>query len=160
MHTDHTLAYAGPTVILDQTFNNQTRQTTPDPPTACALVWPRANTYCVFDGRLGHGVLDSCSSSKRITFLVNWWTHRPQVRASTVRLIHTGALGVLHSLTCRACCCLHAEGPCFGGKGGRMVGRGRALAADKTMLPLGPALTPMLSLFPALFSHEHSRWQR
>jgi hypothetical protein len=49
------------------------------------LVWPLKGTYCLFDGRLGHGVLDSCSSSTRATLLVNWWTQCPLVRACVWR---------------------------------------------------------------------------
>ena len=32
-----------------------------------------------FDGRLGHGVLDSAAAGRRMTLLVNWWTAKPQV---------------------------------------------------------------------------------
>ena len=31
------------------------RSQAPDPFRECALVWPAANTFCVFDGRLAHG---------------------------------------------------------------------------------------------------------
>lgn len=51
----------------------------PEDPTCCYLVYPLAGSYCIFDGRLGHGVLDSFSGSRRATLLVNWWTHQPQV---------------------------------------------------------------------------------
>jgi len=50
----------------------------PEDPTSSYLVYPLAGAYCVFDGRLGHGVLDSFAKSKRATLLVNWWTHQPQ----------------------------------------------------------------------------------
>lgn len=30
----------------------------------------RSRSYCVFDGKLAHGVLDSGCASKRVTFLV------------------------------------------------------------------------------------------
>lgn len=73
------LTPAGPTVVIDQEYDNATKKVYPDNPTACVLVWPRAAHYCVFDGALGHGVLDTCSQVQRVTFLVNWWRTRPQV---------------------------------------------------------------------------------
>ncbi len=42
------------------------------------LVWPSAGAYCLFDGGLAHGVLDSAAGGWRATLLVNWWTHRPR----------------------------------------------------------------------------------
>jgi hypothetical protein len=74
------LFFAAPTVILDQVFDQQQGCPVPDAPSSSMLVWPLKGNYCLFDGQLGHGVLDSCSSSIRATLLVNWWTGCPQVR--------------------------------------------------------------------------------
>ena len=41
---------------------------------------PRRNNFLLFDGRLGHGVLDTLSGDLRMTLLVNWWHHKPLVR--------------------------------------------------------------------------------
>jgi hypothetical protein len=74
------LVFIAPTVILDQLFDQQQGCPVPSAPSKSMLVWPFKGTYCLFDGQLGHGVLDSCSSSIRATLLVNWWTGCPQVR--------------------------------------------------------------------------------
>ena len=42
-------------------------------------MWPLQNSLCIFDGRLGHGVLDSAAAGPRVTMLINWWTYQPQV---------------------------------------------------------------------------------
>lgn len=72
-------APAGPTVILDQLFDIE-HGPVPDNPTGCVLAWPAANRYCIFDGRLGHGVLDSPCQDLRATLLINFWRTKPQAR--------------------------------------------------------------------------------
>ena len=70
---------AGPTVVLDQRFDAEQGRPTPESPAASTLVFPLAGSYCLFDGALGHGVLDSGSSERRCTLLVNWWARKPEV---------------------------------------------------------------------------------
>jgi hypothetical protein len=70
---------AAPTVILQQVNDTELCTSVPESAAASVLVWPQRGSYCLFDGRLAHGVLDSCSSSLRATLLVNWWAQRPQV---------------------------------------------------------------------------------
>lgn len=76
--------YAGPTVIVDQQYDNESQQAVPETPQRCTLVYPCRNTLAVFNGCLGHGVLEGghSSSEQRITLLINWWAHKPQVCAS------------------------------------------------------------------------------
>jgi hypothetical protein len=66
-------------MILDQRFDSETCETVPQDPTDCVLVFPEAKNFLVFEGNLGHGVLESVSSDERMTLLVNWWTSQPQV---------------------------------------------------------------------------------
>ena len=73
---------AGPTVVIDQRFDNESGASHPSDPGRSVLVWPRANTFAVFDGGLAHGVLDSASQEARVTLLVNWWTRQPQVMST------------------------------------------------------------------------------
>lgn len=68
-----------PTVINDQYFDQTQKKTVPEDPTCSTFVFPFRNSYCVFDGRLGHGVIDSRNTDRRITMLVNWWKERPQL---------------------------------------------------------------------------------
>jgi hypothetical protein len=70
---------AGPTVILQQQYDPSSCRPVPEEPPSSVLVWPLAGNYCLFNGRLGHGVLGSCSGSRRATLLVNWWSQQPQV---------------------------------------------------------------------------------
>jgi hypothetical protein len=51
----------------------------PDTPQRSLLIYPRRGQLAVFDGRLGHGVLGSSSREQRVTLLINWWPHKPQV---------------------------------------------------------------------------------
>jgi hypothetical protein len=67
-------------VVLDQVYDAEAGCPVPEDPCRCALVYPQAGLYALFDGRLGHGVLDSTSGSQRVTLLVNWWKEAPQVR--------------------------------------------------------------------------------
>ena len=84
------LAPAGPTVILDQLFDIK-QGPVPDNPTGCVLAWPAANRYCIFDGRLGHGVLDSPCQDLRATLLINFWRTKPQARPELLFCIDLAA---------------------------------------------------------------------
>ena len=55
----------------------------PDTPQRSLLIYPRRGQLAVFDGRLGHGVLGSSSREQRVTLLINWWAHKPQVGCRT-----------------------------------------------------------------------------
>ncbi|KAK9806368.1 hypothetical protein WJX72_011734 [[Myrmecia] bisecta] len=68
----------GPTVIIDQQYDNEQGRAVPEHPARCALVYPLANQLCWFDGQLAHGVLDSPQDGLRVTMLINWWAARPQ----------------------------------------------------------------------------------
>lgn len=94
-----------PTAIVDQVFDQEAQEAVPETPERLALVFPKKvrgqdtspgssfvlggwaatsapiqmqGSFCVFDGRLGHGVLDSGSRSERRTLLVNWWVKQPR----------------------------------------------------------------------------------
>lgn len=72
-------ASAGPTVILDQRFDAELGAVTPPSPAWSTLSFPLAGNYCLFDGALGHGVLDAGDEAEmRATLLINWWQHRPE----------------------------------------------------------------------------------
>jgi hypothetical protein len=66
-----------PTVVTDQRFDAAAGRPAPEDPTRSALVFPEAGAYCVFDGALGHGVLEAGGAARRATLLVNWWAARP-----------------------------------------------------------------------------------
>ncbi|RMZ57572.1 hypothetical protein APUTEX25_001772 [Auxenochlorella protothecoides] len=69
----------GPTVILDQRFDAELGAVTPPSPAWSTLSFPLAGNYCLFDGALGHGVLDAGDEAEmRATLLINWWQHRPE----------------------------------------------------------------------------------
>jgi uncharacterized membrane protein YgcG len=52
-------AIQSPTVITDEHYDVHKKRMVPEGfPTESCLVFPKANRYCVFDGRAGHGVLD------------------------------------------------------------------------------------------------------
>ncbi|KAL6777699.1 hypothetical protein ACKKBG_A15310 [Auxenochlorella protothecoides x Auxenochlorella symbiontica] len=69
----------GPTVILDQRFDAELGAVTPPSPAWSTLSFPLAGNYCIFDGALGHGVLDAGDEAEmRATLLINWWQHRPE----------------------------------------------------------------------------------
>ena len=72
--------FAAPTVLLQQHFDAEAGCASPENPAQSALVFPRRGSFLVFDGSLGHGVLDGLGDSVRMTLLINWWTHQPQVR--------------------------------------------------------------------------------
>lgn len=67
-----------PTVITDQRFDQDAGCTVPENPTCSTLAFPLENSYCIFDGQLGHGVLDCGHTQRRDTLLVNWWVEKPQ----------------------------------------------------------------------------------
>jgi hypothetical protein len=76
-----TAALQSPTVITNEHYDEVARKMVPeDFPTESTIVFPRENRYCMFDGRCGHGVLDTNSNDDdvRVTFLVNWWKERPE----------------------------------------------------------------------------------
>lgn len=54
----------------------------------------------VFDGGLGHGVLDSVSVGQRITMLVNWWDHKPMVPFASLRFNRHNSIYLL-AFTCK-----------------------------------------------------------
>jgi hypothetical protein len=71
---------AGPTVVVDQQHCPATQQEQEDAtPRRSLLAYPRENSFLMFDGRLGHGVLDTLSGGTRMTLLINWWHHKPMV---------------------------------------------------------------------------------
>lgn len=72
--------HAAPTVVLWQHYDSSTGCACPEAPESCALVFPRAGNLLLFDGALGHGVLESVAPDERMTLLINWWAHQPQVR--------------------------------------------------------------------------------
>ena len=67
------------TVILDQRFDAERGVTDPESPANCVFVPPSVGKYCIFDGALGHGVLDASNTDRRMTLLVNWWKEKPAV---------------------------------------------------------------------------------
>jgi hypothetical protein len=73
------LWYSGPTVIVNQRYDSNTGLIEPEDPTTTALIFPEKGSYCVFDGELAHGVLESFSQETRMTLLINWWAERPKV---------------------------------------------------------------------------------
>ncbi|GBF94117.1 hypothetical protein Rsub_07104 [Raphidocelis subcapitata] len=95
-------AREGPTVVIDQVFDQALGRPVPEDPSSCVLVYPRAGAYCVFDGRLGHGVLDSFAPGARATLLVNWWAARPRgVRPATVQQLAGLGIGPLRRAGCQ-----------------------------------------------------------
>ena len=69
-------------MLLQQRFDAKEGRAVPEDPDQSVLVFPQRNNFLVFDGGLGHGVLDGVSGDVRMTLLINWWTHRPQVWSS------------------------------------------------------------------------------
>lgn len=87
MHNAHTYNAQHPQSAVDREvgptpFNQAQPQTLHHhPPPTPVQMWPHMGNYCVFDGRLGHGVLGSSAThDTRATLLVNWWTGQPRVR--------------------------------------------------------------------------------
>lgn len=76
--------FAAPTVVLWQHYDIAAGCARPEEPECCALVFPRQGNLLLFDGTLGHGVLESVSKAERMTLLINWWTHQPQVSSLQV----------------------------------------------------------------------------
>lgn len=73
----HTTTQA-PTVVTNQAFDHTIGEPVPENPTSSTFVFPLRNSYCVFDGALGHGVLDCGNDSQRATLLINWWEKKPE----------------------------------------------------------------------------------
>ena len=71
-------ALQAPTVVTDQRYDYEEGCAVPDNPTSSTLVFPGSNSYCLFDGSLGHGVLDCGRQEERATLLVNWWKRKPE----------------------------------------------------------------------------------
>lgn len=69
-----------PTVLLQQLFDADAGEPVPENPSRCVLVFPQRANFLVFDGALGHGVLDGVGSDTRMTLLINWWDHQPEAR--------------------------------------------------------------------------------
>ena len=72
--------------MVDQQFDNSSGRPAPDTPQRSVLIYPKRGHFAVFDGRLGHGVLGSCSQEQRVTLLINWWLHKPQVSCNLLRV--------------------------------------------------------------------------
>ena len=66
-------------MIISQHFDNNSKSAQPEQPEHCAFIWPQRGTLAIFDGALGHGVLDSAAEGERITMLINWWKYQPAV---------------------------------------------------------------------------------
>lgn len=66
-------------MVLSQVYDSEKGGTEPETPTECVVVFPRAGNFLEFDGTLAHGVLDSTAQETRMTFLINFWDHRPEV---------------------------------------------------------------------------------
>ena len=56
----------GPTVVINQVFDNEKKTSLPENPTETYLCYPESNSLLVFDGRLAHGVLDASSTGIEI----------------------------------------------------------------------------------------------
>lgn len=68
-----------PTVITNQLYDYEECCPVPEDPTVTTLVFPLRNSYVVFAGNAGHGVLDSTESTGiRVTLLINWWANKPE----------------------------------------------------------------------------------
>lgn len=67
-----------PTIVTNQYYSHDKNKVVPEDPTESTFVFPKVNRYCVFDGRLAHGLLDSGCEDVRVTFLVNWWKKKPE----------------------------------------------------------------------------------
>ena len=59
-------------------------------PRRSLLAYPRQNSLLMFDGRLGHGVLDTLRGGTRMTLLINWWHHKPKVKRPSAAGITCG----------------------------------------------------------------------
>jgi hypothetical protein len=97
-------------VVLDQVYDAVAGCPVPEDPCRCALVYPQAGLYALFDGRLGHGVLDSTSGTQRVTLLINWWREAPRVGAASQEHVATPAGSpLLHHNAARHECCLMVQ---------------------------------------------------
>ena len=69
----------GPTAITNQ-WSPEGNGYTPELPDSGVLSFPEVNKYAVFHGELLHGVLPGKHGDEgyRLTFLVNWWSYKPE----------------------------------------------------------------------------------
>lgn len=68
-----------PLILTNQAFKSTLNTPIPDDPTHTTLIFPVSNTYILFYGDLGHGVLDGADDApERATLLINWWKERPK----------------------------------------------------------------------------------
>ena len=82
---ESTVTYLGnsgaPTLIVNRTTPDGNAYDPPIP-SAGVLSYPKRNRHIVFRGNLAHGCpgslsLKTTTSTKRLTFLVNWWEYKP-----------------------------------------------------------------------------------
>jgi hypothetical protein len=71
--------HAGPTAVVEQRYDSEQRCTVPEEPAHTALVFPHQGNFLTFAGDLAHGVIESLDKGLRMTLLINWWAHQPQV---------------------------------------------------------------------------------
>lgn len=74
-------------MVLSQVYDSEKGGTEPETPTECVVIFPRAGNFLEFDGTLAHGVLDSTAQETRMTFLINFWDHRPEVSVLNCSLL-------------------------------------------------------------------------
>jgi hypothetical protein len=78
-NSDHHQQRQSPLILTNQAFNSTLNAPIPDDPTHTTLIFPVPNTYILFGGDLGHGVLDGADDApERATLLINWWKERPK----------------------------------------------------------------------------------
>jgi len=78
-NSDHHQQRQSPLILTNQAFNSTLNAPIPDDPTHTTLLFPVPNTYVLFNGDLGHGVLDGAHDApERATLLINWWKERPK----------------------------------------------------------------------------------
>ena len=74
----------GGTLITDQ-YSPEGNGYLPEQPTEGSWSFPRKNKYLVFNGTLLHGVIkgdhsiEPSVSRERITFLINYWSYKPEL---------------------------------------------------------------------------------
>ena len=73
LYTCHTRA-AGPTIVLQQSYDPHLRAAVPENPKAAVVSLPSAGGAVLLAGTLGHGVLEGRPDTVRATFIANWWT--------------------------------------------------------------------------------------
>ena len=90
-------------------------------PRRSLLAYPRQNSLLLFDGRLGHGVLNTLRGGARMTLLINWWHHKPKVKPPSAAEAACGTCRTqaMHqvlpdvnkstAMSCVGCCCAIAK---------------------------------------------------